>query len=94
MIEPRGTFLLNPPISIEGPWVFMIVLTNLEVYNSIFNNTEENNKFEFCTGSPDDAFSFVELKFKLAKLVGLSYISSEDLKHEIHGPEIMNLTEY
>ena len=43
-IKPRETFHFNPPISIEGSW--MIGLTDLEVYNSIFNITEENSKFE------------------------------------------------
>ena len=47
----------------------MIDLTSLEVYNRIFNTTEGNNKFELYTGSPGDAFSFVELKDKLAKTV-------------------------
>ena len=44
MIKPRETFHFKTPISIEGEW--MIGLTDLEVYNSIFNITDENNKFE------------------------------------------------
>ena len=44
MIKPRETFHFNPPIQINGKW--MIGLTALEVYNSILNETEENNKFE------------------------------------------------
>ena len=44
MIQPRETFHFNPLISIE---VYgMIGLTDLEVYNSIFNITEEKNNFE------------------------------------------------
>ena len=58
MIEPRETLHFNPLVSIRGSW--MIGLTSLEVYNRIFNITEENNKFELYTGSPDDSFSFVE----------------------------------
>ena len=42
MAKPRKTILFNPPISFEGSW--MIGLTSLEVYNSTFNITEENNK--------------------------------------------------
>ena len=42
--KSRKTFRFNPPIPIEDSW--MIGLTNLEVYNYIFNITEENNKFE------------------------------------------------
>ena len=43
--KTRETFHLNPPIQIEGDW--MIGLTSLENYNSLFNTTEENNKVEF-----------------------------------------------
>ena len=43
MIKPRETFNFNPPIQIKED--YMIGLINLEVYNSIFNITEEN-KFE------------------------------------------------
>ena len=43
--KTRETFHLNPPIQIEGDW--MIGLTSLEIYNSLFNTTEENNKVEF-----------------------------------------------
>ena len=42
--KSRETFRFNPPIPIEGSW--MIGLASLEVYNSIFKITEENNKFE------------------------------------------------
>ena len=44
MTKPRESFHFKPPIEIKGDW--MIGLTDLEVYNSIFNITEENNKFE------------------------------------------------
>ena len=43
-IKPRDTFHLNPPVEINDDW--MIGLTDLEVYNSFFNITEENNEFE------------------------------------------------
>ena len=44
MIKPRETFHFTPPIQVKGNW--MIGSTNLEVYNSVFNITEENNKIE------------------------------------------------
>ena len=44
MIKPNETFHFKPSIQIQGHW--MIGLTDLEVYNSIFNITEENNKFK------------------------------------------------
>ena len=44
MIKSRETFHFKPTIQVEGDW--MIGLIDLEVYNSIFNITEENNKFK------------------------------------------------
>ena len=44
MNKPRQIFHFNPPIQIQGFW--MVGLAGLEVYNSIFNITERNNKFE------------------------------------------------
>ena len=41
MIKSRETFHFNPPNQIKGDW--MVGLTCLEVYNSIFNITEEKN---------------------------------------------------
>ena len=37
MNKPRETFQFKPPIQIEGDWI--IGLTDLEVYNTIFNIT-------------------------------------------------------
>ena len=42
--ESKETFHFNPSLSIQGSW--MVGLTGLVVYNSIFNITEENNKLE------------------------------------------------
>ena len=44
MIKSKETFHFEPSIQIEGNW--MLGFIDLEVYNSIFNITEENNKFE------------------------------------------------
>ena len=44
MIKRRQTFHLNPPIQTKEDW--FVGLVDLEVYNSIFNITEENNKFQ------------------------------------------------
>ena len=44
MIKPRETFHFKPLIQVKGDW--MIGLVDLEIYNSIFNITKENNKFE------------------------------------------------
>ena len=42
--KSRETFHFKPTIQTEGDW--MIGLVDLEVYNSIFNITEEDNKFQ------------------------------------------------
>ena len=65
MIKTRKTFLFNPLNSVGGSR--MIGLTDLEVYNSIFNITEENNKFELY-------------KFPDGKADGVSY---EKIRDEI-----------
>ena len=57
----KKTFHFNPPISIEGSW--MVGLTDLEVYKSVFNITEEKIKFDFY-------------KFPEDKIGGVSYIQS------------------
>ena len=44
LIKPRETFPFKPPIQVKDDW--MIGLTDLEIYNSIFNITEENNKLQ------------------------------------------------
>ena len=46
MVKPRETFHFKPPVEAKAKEDWMIGLTDLEVYNSIFNITEENNKFE------------------------------------------------
>ena len=43
MLKSRETFHFNSLIHTEGDW--MLGLIDLEVYNSIFNITKENNKF-------------------------------------------------
>ena len=74
LTKSRETFSFKPPISIERHW--MIGLTNLEVYNSIFNVTGRNNKFKFevYTDNSDD-FSFEGLKDELEEILKISFIT-------------------
>ena len=44
MIKPRETFHFKLPIQVKGDW--MIGLLDLEIFNSIFNITEENNSLQ------------------------------------------------
>ena len=85
MIKPRELFHFDPPIPNNGDW--MTRLVNLEVYNSIFNITEENIKFELYTGYLEDDFSYTQLKDKVAEVLGLSDITPEELKQETVGPK-------
>ena len=66
----------------------MIECTCLEVHISIFDKTEEKNKFEHYTDASDE-ISFVILKDKIAEAIGVSDISPEDLQHKIYGPDII-----
>ena len=67
----------------------MIGLTDLEVYNSIFIITEENNKFELYRDS-SNKFGFLELGDELEEILNISHISPEHLDDEIIGPRIID----
>ena len=86
LIEARQTFSFKPPISIEGSW--MMGLISLEIYNSIFNITEENNKFELYTDTFDE-FSLEELKDELEEILNTSDNTPSHLQHEIIGRRIL-----
>ena len=66
----------------------MIGLISLEVYKSIFNITEENNKFKLYADTFDE-FSFTELKDTLEEILNISDITPYHLQHEIIGPRII-----
>ena len=76
MNKSRETFHFSQPIQIQGNW--MIGLTDLEVYNSIFNKTEENNKFEIYRDTPTK-FQFLDLKDELEEILGIPHIIREHL---------------
>ena len=62
LTKPRKTFSFKLPISIEGSW--MLGLTNLEIYNSIFKINTTKVKFEIYAEASDE-FTFTELKDEL-----------------------------
>ena len=66
----------------------MVGLPSLQVYNTIFNTTEENNKFELHTDLFDE-FSLTELKDELEKILVFSYISPEYLQDKIVGHRVI-----
>ena len=69
----------------------MIGLVNLEVYNSIFNITEENNKFELYK-MPDDKIggvTYEKVKDEIERDLDISDITTEDLQDDIIAPIII-----
>ena len=79
MIQPREKFHFNPPIQVKGDW--MIGLVDLEVYNSIFNITEENNKLELYK-FPDEksgGVSYIKVRDEIEKDLDIEDITAADL---------------
>ena len=76
MVKSRETIHFSQPIQIQGDW--MIGLTDLEVYNSIFNITEQNNKFEIYRDTPTK-FQFLDLKDEIEEILGIQHITREHL---------------
>ena len=89
MTKPRETFHFKPPIQIKGDW--MIGLTDLEVYNSIFNITEENNKFELYKFPDKKAggISYTKVRDETGKDLDIEDITAADLQDDIIGPIII-----
>ena len=67
----------------------MVGLTDLEVYNSIFNITGENNKFEIYRDM-SDKFGFLELKDEVEEILDISHITDDHLNDGILGPRIVD----
>ena len=90
MIKSRETFHFSPLIQIQGDW--MIGLTDLEVYNSLFNITEENNKFEFYK-LPDEkagGISNEKVRDEIEKDLDIEDITAADFQGEIIAPIIID----
>ena len=89
MVKPRETFHFKPPIQIKGDW--MIGLTDLEVYNSIFNITEENNKFELYKFPDEKAggVTYEKVRDEIEKDLGIEDNTAEDLQDDIIAPIII-----
>ena len=76
MVRPRETFHFTPSMEIKEDWILGLV--NLEVYNSTFNITEENNKFEIYRDVPTK-FKFLDLKDELEEILGIPHITRDHL---------------
>ena len=89
MNKSRETFLFKPPIQVKGDW--MIRLVDLEVYNSIFNITEENNKFELYKFLEEKSggISYRRVKEEIERDLDISDITDTDLQDDIIAPNII-----
>ena len=89
MTQPKETFHFKPPISIEGSW--MLELTDVEVYNSIFEITEENNKFELYKFPEDKigGISYIKVRDQIERDLDNSDITDTDLQDDLIRPIII-----
>ena len=87
MTKPRETSHFRPSIQNQGSW--MLGLVDLEVYNSIFIITEENNKFEIYRDT-SMKFRFLELKDELEEILSIPHISRKHLEDEVSGPRVID----
>ena len=76
MTKPTERFHFKPSIQVKENW--MLGLVDLEVYNSIFNITEENNKFEIYGDTPTK-IQFLDLKDELEEILGIPHITRDHL---------------
>ena len=80
MNKSKEIFHFSPPIQIKGDW--MIRFTDLEVYNSIFNITEENNKFELYKFPDEKAggITYTKVRDEIERDLDISDITDVDYK--------------
>ena len=84
--KPRESFHFKPPIQTKGDW--MLGLIDLEVYNSIFNITKGNNKFELYVDTFEE-FSFTELEDEVGEILGIPYNIDDHLEDETKAPHLI-----
>ena len=87
LTQPKETFSFTPSIILGFDSNWMLRLTSIEVHNSFFNLTEEDNKLEFCTDKFDE-FSFQELKDELEEILSISDLTQSYLQNETIGTRI------
>ena len=89
MMKPREVIHFKPPIQINGDW--MIGLTGLEVHNSFFKITKENNKFELYKfpGKKGGGVSYMKVRDEIERDLDISDITAAILQDDILGPVII-----
>ena len=89
MIRPKETFHFKPSIQINGDW--MLGLTDLEVYISIFDITEENNKFKLYK-LPDEksgGITYEKVRDEIERDSDISDITPADLQDDLIVPIVI-----
>ena len=89
MTKPREIFHFTPPVQIKRDW--MIGLTDLEVYNSIFDITDENNKlklYKFPHEISGD-ISYEKIRDEIERDLDISNITTADLQDDIIAQNII-----
>ena len=86
MTKPKETFLSKPPNSNEGSW--MVGLTDLEVYNSIFNITEENLNFKLYKflDEKSGGITYEKVRDEIERHLNISDITAADLQDDLIAP--------
>ena len=86
MIKPREVVHFTPPVQIQGDW--MIGLTDLEVFNSIFIITEQNNNLQLYKFPNEKAggVSYEKVRDEIEKDLDISDITAVDLQDDLIGP--------
>ena len=76
-------------MEIKGDW--MVGLVDLEVYNAIFNITEENNKFELYKFPDEKAggITYEKVRDEIEKDLDIEDITAAGLQDEIIAPIII-----
>ena len=87
--KSRESFHFKPPFQIKGDW--MIGLVDLEVYNSIFDITEEINKFKLYKFPDEKAggVTYEKVRDEIEKDLDIEDITAADLQDDIIGPIII-----
>ena len=85
LTKSRETLQFRPPISIDESW--LLGLTSLELYNSVFNIPEENNKFNFykIPESKSGAVSFKKVRDENERDLNISKITAANLQDDVIG---------
>ena len=89
MTKPREIIHFTPPIQTKEDWVLGLV--NLEVYNSIFNITDENNKFDLYKFPDEKAggISYIKIRDEIEKDLDIKDNTATVLEDDIIGPIII-----